>query len=164
MEMKNLIQLNANVVRITNFKKGDVFKRIDTRYSDTEVKYGVVLDLLNDGKKSFIEALEYKKGYDSVSGEIKVFRGEEDLNIFPCNISEIKEYLESAINSVDKEIEKSKEELQKKIEANEKAKQFVSGELSKSLTMLEFKEQTTNEYKEEIRIKQERLKEIETGE
>ena len=56
--MKNLIQLNANVIKITNLKKGDVFKRIDDNYSTPEVKYGVVLDLMNTGEKSFIEVLE----------------------------------------------------------------------------------------------------------
>ena len=159
--MKNLIQLNANVIKITNLKKGDVFKRIDDNYSTPEVKYGVVLDLMNTGEKSFIEVLEYTKSYREIKGEIKVFGGEKDLSIFPCSIGEIQEYLKDAIKSIEKDIEEKKEELQKNIEANEKAKQFVSGELSKTLTLLEFKEQTTQEYKEEKRLKEERIKQLE---
>lgn len=161
MEMKNLIQLNANVVRITNLKKGDVFKRIDdSGYRSPEVKYGVVLDLLNSGEKSFVEVLEYTKSYSDIKGEIKLFSGDKDINIFPCLIDEVKDYLEDAIKNIDDSIEKKKKELQESIEANKKAKEFVSGQLSESLTMLEFKEQTIGEYKEEKRIKQEKLKEL----
>ena len=161
MQTKNLIQTTANVIKITNLKKGDVVKMIaDGGYSSPEIFYAVVLDLLNDGENTFIEMLQYKKNYSSVKAEIKLFKGTDDISLFPTTTDEVKEYFESAIKQTEDDIEFKKEELQKKIDGLEKAKEFASGELSKKLSEVEYSEMQQEKYDAIKAEKQERLKEL----
>jgi len=160
METKNLIQQSANVIRLTNLKIGDVYKRVDTQYSSTEIYYGVITDIMNDGENSFIEALEYTKSYSDVKATIKIFEGTKDVSIFPARIIDIKEYFDYAIKDLEKNIEKKKDELQKEITAYENAKLFVSGEKSKQLTEAEFEEMTQKDYITAKKIKEEKIKEL----
>ena len=60
MHTKQIIQASANVIRITNLRKGDVYKRIDDSSYGDKVHYGVVLNLYNNGEKTYIETIEYK--------------------------------------------------------------------------------------------------------
>ena len=147
MQTKNLIQTQANVIKISTLVKGDVLKIISKKYSDTyETKYGVVLDLMNTGNKTFIQILEYTKDYNSVEAEIKTYAGTDDLTIFPATLDEVKSYFKEAINTVKENIKEKKKELQDKIEALKKAESFANGELSKSLTEPEFLEITQDEF------------------
>lgn len=146
METKNLIQTTANVIKITNVKKGDILKIAKEEYSSVELYYGVVIDLLNTGSKSYITILQYKKSYGDISAEIKTFKGTEDLSIFPAEINEVKEYFEEAVNKLEKTIEEDKEKLQTKIDAVNKAKEFISGELSKTLSVVDYQEITQKEF------------------
>jgi len=140
MQTKSLIQANVNVIQITNLKKGDVFKKIsDTSYGG-KVLYGIVMDLLNDGVNTFIEVLEYEKSYDEIKAEIKVYSGKDDMAIFPTEVEELKEYFESTIKSLEENVEEAKKKLNEDIKAIEKAKEFMTGELSKKLSKVEFKE------------------------
>lgn len=161
MQTKSIVQASANVIRIVNLKKGDVYKRIeDSSYGNANIHYGVVVDLFNDGSKTFVEALEYTKSYSDVNAEIKVFGGDKDISIFPTDIEEVKNYFASAINSVEEDISKKKIELQKTIEACEKSKQFVSGELSKQLTELDFETLSQREYNQIQKDKEDKIKEL----
>jgi len=156
MQIKNIIQTVINAIKITSLRKGDVVKILDKTYPDIQVKYGVVLDLLNDGEKTFIQMLQYKIGYSDVEAEIKIYEGLQNLSIFPINKEEVIEYFKDTIKKMDIEIEIAKKDLQKSIEANEKAKLFVSGELSKTLSEVEFKTQTQEEYNL-AKVKKQRL-------
>lgn len=139
METRQVIQASANIIRITNLSKGDVYKRIEeSSYSEPGVKYGIVMDLLNDGNECFIEVLEYTKSYSTVSCSIKVFSGKKDVAIFPATPEEVKEYLQSSVDSMERDIEEKKKEVEKKIEECKKAKEFVSGETMKKLTATKF--------------------------
>ena len=147
MQTKNIIQTQANVIKITSLVKGNVVKIIDDSSSySTDIKYGVVIDLMNDGSKTFLEILEYKKSYGNVSAEIKLYSGDKELNLFPASVDEVKEYFETTLSYISKSIEQDKENLQKKINGFEKAKQFVSGELSKNLLETSFVEMTQADF------------------
>ena len=147
MQTKNIIQTQANVIKITSLVKGNVVKIIDDSSSySTDIKYGVVIDLMNDGSKTFLEILEYKKSYGDVSAEIKLYSGDKELNLFPASVDEVKEYFETTLSYISKYIEQDKENLQKKINGFEKAKQFVSGELSKNLLETSFVEMTQADF------------------
>ena len=147
MQTKNIIQTQANVIKITSLVKGNVVKIIDDSSSySTDIKYGVVIDLMNDGSKTFLEILEYKKSYGDVSAEIKLYSGDKELNLFPASVDEVKEYFETTLSYISKSIEQDKENLQKKINGFEKAKQFVSGELSKNLLETSFVEMTQADF------------------
>jgi hypothetical protein len=89
MQTKNLIQSTANIIKITNLKKGDVIKQIDKDYSSHTIYYGVVVDLLSSGERSFITILRYENRYNDLRAEIKTYGGDEDLNLFPAQPDEI---------------------------------------------------------------------------
>tara|TARA_R110000868_G_C10972634_1_gene770617 strand:- start:7135 stop:7605 length:471 start_codon:yes stop_codon:yes gene_type:complete len=147
METKNLIQASANVVKITSLSPGDVVKYVDTgSYSSSEIKYGVVLDMLNDGEKSFIQILLYSNSYSEIKSEVKLFEGSKDVNIFPATVTEVEEYLDGAISSLSKKIEDKAKELDQMRLGLTKAKEFVSMETSKKLSEVSFKEVTQVEY------------------
>jgi hypothetical protein len=147
MQTKNIIQSQANVIKITSLKKGDTLKLIKKEYSDSySTYYGVVLDLLNSGTKSFIQILEYEKSYGEVKTKIKTYSGEDDLTVFPATPDEVKDYMSGTVEYLEDEIEKTKKQLQEKIESLEKAKEFMSGELSKKLSTPEYSEITQSEF------------------
>ena len=161
MQTKNIIQSSANVIRLVNLKKGDVFKKIksDSSYN-SGISYNVVVDLFNDGETTSFEVLEYTKSYSDVEAKIKIYSGTDDISIFPATIEEVSEYFDKAIKSIEEDIEKKKVELQKEIICLGKAKEFVSGELSKNLSLAEFEEMPQLEYNEQKRVKEEKLKEL----
>lgn len=147
MQTRNIIQTQANVIKITSLVKGNVVKLIEKEYGDSfKTSYGVVLDLLNSGTKTFIQILKYEKSYGGVKAEIKTFGGEDDLTIFPSTVEEVKEFFSGSIQKLESDIEDEKKKLQDKIEAVEKAKKFANGELSKTLSEPEFTETTQKEF------------------
>jgi len=160
MQTKNLIQTQANVIKITSLTKGNIVKLIDTNYSSKEVKYGIVTDLLNDGEKTFIELLEYKKNYDSVSSDIKIYEGTDELALFPAKIDEVQEYFNSAIEGLERTIKEKKEELLKLENGHKKAIEFSSGELEKKLSEASFEEVSQEDYNHKKELKEQQLKEL----
>mgnify|MGYP003539702902 CR=1 FL=1 len=147
MQTKNIIKNQANVIKITSLTKGNVIKIIEKEYGDTyKNSYGVVLDLLNSGTKTFIQILKYKVSYSDLNADIVMFSGSDDLTIFPATIEEVQSHFADVVKSMKRKIEEEKEELQKKVEALEKANAFVSGQLSKSLSEPEFSEMTQEDF------------------
>lgn len=164
METKSIIQSAANVVRLVNLKKGDIFKIVgDEGFSGDRTHYAVVVNVLNDGENTFIEVLEYEKSYNEVKAEFKIYKGTDNISIFPTKIEEVKGYFSNAIEGLKTEIEESKKELQNKIESLKKAEEFAEGELSKQLSEAEFKEQTQVDYEKEKAIKKAKKEELEQG-
>ena len=146
MQTKNLIQSQANVIKITSFKVGDVFKFMEEGYSSVDTFFGVITDLYDTGEKSFIETIMYKKNYNEVTASTKIFKGGDDIAMFPATQAEVNQYLDSALNSLASNISKKKEELEKEENAYEKALAFKSGEMSKKLTEMSYTQQTQIEY------------------
>ena len=161
METRNLIQTQANVIKITKLTKGNVVKIIDSEaYGGDKIKYGVVLELFNDGEKTFIEMLEYTKNYSNVSSAVKIYKGSDDLSLFPTTIGEVEDYFGAAINCLESTIVDKKEELLKLENGLKKAMEFTNGELSKKLSEVSFAELTQERYKEEKELKESKLKEL----
>jgi hypothetical protein len=148
MKTKNLIQASANVLKITSLAVGDVVKQVETSSYDAGIYYGVVTDMLNDGENAFIQITRYKPGYGDIEAQIKLFKGGDDLNIFPATIAEVKEHLGEAIESLAKNIEKDERALNNKKTALKNAIDFVSQETSKKLSEVSYREMSQVEYKE----------------
>lgn len=146
MQTKQIIQTSANVIHITNLKKGDVYKRIDDQAYSDKVRYGVVVNLYNNGEKTYLEAIEYKVGYSEITADRQIIGGETDVSIFPATVAEIEEHFSSAIHSIEKKIEDKKEEIGKLHSALSAGREFVSGEMQKKLSEPQFKELTQREY------------------
>jgi hypothetical protein len=150
METRTLIQAQANVLRVTALKKGDVVKLIEKEYSSNEIYYAVVIDMLNTGKETFLQLLQYKTQYGDISASIKTYDGTKDIALFPATIEEVQEHFESAIKSMKTKIEDKKKELQKEQDALVKLEGFVDGELSKKLTTASFEEITQETYNKRV--------------
>ena len=152
MQTKTLIQAQANVLRVTGLKKGDVVKIVEKAYSSVEIFYGVVIDLLNSGSKTYIQLLRYKKSYGEFTAEIKTYDGEADLALFPVEVNEVYDHFDSVVKSMDNDLKTQRKELQKKEEALEEIRLFVSGEKTKQLTQASFTEITQEQYDEKKRL------------
>ena len=148
MNTKSIIQTSANVIRITNLKRGDLYKRYSDSTYDDSVRYGIVKAISNNGEKTFIEAVEYKKSYSSLEADFVVISGEKDVAIFPASIEEIQDSFDGVVVKMEKEVI----EFQKKIEDKKKAiaetQLLLSGELSERIQSAESKELTQGEYNE----------------
>lgn len=158
MQTKNLIQSTANVIRITNLKVGDIYKRYSDSSYDSSVYYGIVKAINNNGEQTFIEAVEYKKSYSSISADFKVFSGEKDLAIFPATLDEIKDEFGKVVQQIEKEIVGKLEEVEDKKKCLAETQLLLSGELSSRLQSADFKELTQSEYNA---LKIERAKSVE---
>lgn len=154
MQTKTIIQSNANILRITDLQKGNVIKLIKKEYSSNEVFFGIVTDLLNSGDETFVVMLLFKKSYSELVGKVEVYKGTDDIALFPATIDDVKSDLSNILQHLQKDIEEDKEKLNKKIEAYERAKDFVSGSMSKKLTSASFEEVTTEQYIGERKQKQ----------
>lgn len=161
METKTLIQSSVNILRIVDLKKGNVIKLIKKEYSSNEIFYGIVIDLLNTGKSAFIELLLFKKNYGSIEGKVEVYKGSDDIAIFPATLDDVKSDLSASLESLQKAINSDKKSLAEKEEAYVRAEEFISGKMQKSLTDTNFEEVTTEEYIAEK--KREEIKAIEAG-
>ena len=146
MQTKNLIQTSANVIRIINLKKGDIYKRYEDSTYSSGVYYGLVKDIKNNGEQTFIEAIEYKKTYSNISAELKVYRGEKDLAIFPATLDEVKDEFVSVVEKLEEEISTKKKEIADKEKCISDTNKLLSGELSKMVQSAEFKEMTQGEF------------------
>lgn len=153
MQMKNLIQASANVIKIVNLKIGDVVKQVETSgYSNDGVYFAVVTDILNNGEEAFVQLTRYKKEYRSIDCDIKTYSGKSDLNIFPATVEEVKEHLAEAIYRIEKDLKEEQIKLDNKRVSLDRARDFVSMETSRKLTEVSFREMPQVEYN---KIKQE---------
>ena len=153
METKTLIQASAKILRVTELHKGNVVKLVDKEYSSHEIKYGIVLDLLNSGMETYIQLLLFKKSYGEIAGELKLFKGTTDLALFPATIDEVKEDMGEAIERLGESLLKERKTLDDKFLALAKAKEFVTGKLSQDLTEASFETLTIEEFQEEEKLK-----------
>lgn len=151
METKHLIQSQANVIKITSLVQGSVVKILEKDYSSYTTYYGIVIDLLNSGSKTFIQILRYKQSYGSIDAEIKTYTGEEDLNIFPAKVEEVEAFFADTLKSVKRKVEDKKRDLQKEVEALEKLEEFVSGEKQKELLEASYTSLTQEEYDRKLK-------------
>lgn len=103
METKQLIQASAEVVTITSFKAGDVYKRIDTSgYADPTLRFGIVQSVMNNGSDSAFTALEMRADYNAgVTVETKVFDGSKPAALFAAEPAELSTHLEEIRKSVE---------------------------------------------------------------
>lgn len=160
MQTKNIVQASCNVIRITNLRKGDTVKRIEEQtYGGAKVQYGVVVDLLNNGDRTFIQLMEYEKNYSSVTCAVKIISDKDDVALFPVEPDEVREYLDEAIVNMEAQVKTKQDEVSKLQEGVAKAKEFVSGETARQLTMAAFKELPQGEFEEKKRLMIEAQKE-----
>lgn len=118
MDIKNIIQASAKIIKITELSVGNVVKFVEeSSYSSAQVKFAVVSDLLNDGDKTFVELLVYSQDYsDGVKLEKKLLSGglgDNKVALFPATKSDLLTSFQELKDSVNKKIEDKSNELLK---------------------------------------------------
>lgn len=147
METRQAIQASAQVVRITEVKAGDVYKRFDKDYDD-RVYFGIVKAIHNDGENTIIEATEYNYRYSSLSVDYKVIRGKNDYILFPCTPEELNLELDRAKKEEERKIESAQETIEKSTRLLKDIDGLISGETQKSLSVMGYKEMSQAQYEE----------------
>lgn len=146
MQTKNLIQTSANVIRITNLKIGDLYKRYSDSAYDNSIYYGIVKAINNNGENTFLEAVEYNKSYSSITADFKVFSGDKDLSIFPATLDEIKDEFSKIVDKLEDEIKNKQLEIENKKKCIAETQLLITGELTDKLQSADFKTLTQSEY------------------
>ncbi len=129
MNIQNLVRASAQIVQITELAKGDAVKIIEESYSSAEIKYGIVLDVLNDWDKGFVQMLLIKSNYNEIKKEIKLIsaKSNESMAIFPSSIEEIKAAFSDTVENAESKYSEKVEELKKLRESIDFAKDVISG-------------------------------------
>ena len=116
INVKSLVQVSADIITVVHLKPGDVYVRLDADNSVdyTQMLYGVVSAVYNNGTDTVITAIEYgKQRYSSTfSAMQKVFKTEDNPRIFEADPEDFKVYLEEMRKSADRELEQKRGELQ----------------------------------------------------
>jgi hypothetical protein len=146
MQTKQIVQASANVIRITNLAQGDIYKRFDDSSYSKDVKYGIVKNIYNDGEKTYVEAVEYKKSYNDLEASVYIIRGDNDVSIFPATLEEIEMEFSDAQKGIERKIQEKQEEIRKLTGALETTQMLISGELQKKLQTPTFKEMAQAEF------------------
>jgi hypothetical protein len=93
VQTQQLIEASAEIITITRLKAGDVYKRLfDGGYGTnrlTELRYGVVTEVLNNGEDGAIVAIEMNPGYNAVTVEQKVYESGANVALFAATPEEI---------------------------------------------------------------------------
>ena len=126
MVTKCLLQASANIIRITKLVKGDIVKLFkDESYGD-KMRYGIVLDIVNDGEKTFVQFCVYNKSYGDIKGEILVLSGEDKTyTIFPTTKEEMDVDFGYLLEQLEKDIVSKEKELQDKQSVLKMTKEFI---------------------------------------
>lgn len=148
MQTRSVVQASANVIRITNVQKGNIYKRFD---SNDYTYYGVVTGVHNDGVHTIIEATEYRKSWREMQASHKIIKGTEDVAIFPATLDEIKAEFASVVDEKKREIETKLKEIETAKDIIALTEKLISGELSKELSTVGFSEMSQPEFDEKVK-------------
>lgn len=109
MNTDTIIQASAQIVRITELKEGDVYKRVDsTTYGaeNNKLVFGVVTSIMHNGVDGAICAIEIKQEAFSANTvtQQKVFTLNSNIAIFPAQPDELKQWAMDLQAEFDKKV------------------------------------------------------------
>lgn len=149
MQTKQIVQASANVIRITNIQKGNLYKRFDE--SGDYTYFGIVTDVLNDGNNTIITATEYRKSWSDMNVENKVIRGDKDFVMFPATLDDFQLEFQSVIKSKNKDIETYEQKIIESKKTIETTEKLLSGEMQKELSTPLFKEMSQDDFNYKVK-------------
>lgn len=115
MQVQNLVQVNAQVVRITELAEGSVYRRLTEKssYDKTlEIRYGVVTGIVSNGEVTAVTVMEFSDEYGSTPAP-RVFRESDDLALLPCSVEELREVISTQISRQESSISTAQRTLAK---------------------------------------------------
>lgn len=130
----NKIVSSAKIITITDLVKGNVIKFIDTQYSEEKLKYAIVTDVLKDNENTYIYLITFDIGYNNVEIKSKLLSGNKNFAVFPATPEEVSIEFGKIQQSLIKNIEKAKTDLQKMETDFECAKSYMDNQVSMDIT------------------------------
>lgn len=115
MDTRQIISTATEVTTIRTIRPGDVYKRTEDQYGTASLRFGVVLDAMNNGVDSAITALEYalpEFGGSTISIKTKVWKG-GDLALFPATPEEVRQHVMDLTATAEKGVQTARDALSK---------------------------------------------------
>jgi hypothetical protein len=140
MQVQNIIQPAATIIRITEVKPGDVYQRlVKATYSGDKdrVLFGMVMAVLVNGEDAAITAIEFTPPMygGTTEPEVKVFANGTDMALFPATVEEWDTHMRGAISKQVKEVEKSEATLRRQREVLEQMQSALFRDKAEALTV-----------------------------
>jgi hypothetical protein len=102
------VKASAQIITITELSEGDVYQRLD---GSSDLRYGLVTQVLNNGEDAVIQALEVKSDYFGPKPEVKTFGTDADVKIFPADPLLVKIHLDEVHAANEKKLADAKKAL-----------------------------------------------------
>lgn len=115
MRTETLIKDSAQVIRIVELSAGDVYKRlVKETYGETwKIKIGIVQDVISNGERAALTALEFDTGYNTATPKIEVFADESDLHLFTATPAEVESHFTDVRDAARRAVESAQDSLDK---------------------------------------------------
>jgi hypothetical protein len=126
MNVRNLVQTTATIIKITELKKGNIVKLIEEKYSEPVINFAVVTDILSNGDKTYVELVTYRKDYGEVKLEYKLLSADKDVTLFPATKDDLLGHFETIKMEIQKEIQSEEDKLAKKKASFERLDQILA--------------------------------------
>jgi hypothetical protein len=98
MEIKNIVQTNADIVRVTSLAPDDYYQRLETGgYGGPRMRVGVVTGVHVNGEEVAVTAIEFPTEYGDGGPAHKVFGTDSDVALFPVTQLELDNHLDRAL-------------------------------------------------------------------
>lgn len=117
---KNLVKASAQIITITELSEGDVYQRLE---GSSDLRYGLVTQVLHNGEDAVIQALEIKTSYYGVEPEVKTFGTDADVKIFPADPLNVKLHLDQVAQTNDRKLADARKAL---VDAEKKHEQVTA--------------------------------------
>lgn len=131
---KNLVKASAQIITITELSAGDVYQRLE---GSSDLRYGIVTQVLHNGEDAVIQALEIKTTYYSVEPELKTFGTDTDVKIFPAEPLNVRLHLDEVAAANDRKLADARKSLSDAEKKHEQVStvlaQYADSEFSEAL-------------------------------
>ncbi len=134
MQVDSIVRPSATVARIVTIREGDVYKRLvppTTYRTDSELRYGVVTAVMNNGEQTGLTAIELAApDYSGAMPKVTpvTFSSAQDVALFPSDPTELATVLGQAREQLDRGVQQARDSWQR---ATEQAK--IAGDLMSRL-------------------------------
>ncbi len=141
MDTRQIISTATEVTTIRRIHPGDVYKRTEDTYGQVSLRFGVVLDAMNNGVDSAITALEYRLpefGGTTIQIQTKVWGGGEQA-LFPATPEEVRQHVMDLTAMAEKGVRAAEDSLSKAQETLREVQRLAAqlGELTAPETTTE---------------------------
>lgn len=134
----NLVQASAQILTVTEIKRGNAVKRLAKNYADAyRVVLGVVLDVMHNGTDAAFTVLEFDNQFGKTDVEVKTYGTDSDLKLFHASPEEVAEGMNKALENARKSVKEKQRELDLATEVlrtTERAKEMaIEGGISEAV-------------------------------